>query len=69
MYCITKQLLFIAKTLRDADRLDALKPTRVKNDVRGEFSMKSGKLNLSSSRFKTRIMTSSSQVGTSSLSY
>lgn len=68
--CISKHLLFIAKTLRDADRLDALKPTKVKNDVTGEFSTKSGELNLSSSRFRTRIMmTSSSQVGTSSLSY
>jgi hypothetical protein len=58
----SKHLLFLAEALRDADRLEALKPTRVKNDVTGEFSVKQGKLSVSSSRFKTRIMTSPSQV-------
>jgi regulator of nonsense transcripts 1 len=57
-----KQLFFLAKTLRDADRLEALKPTRVKNDVTESFSLKSGKLNVTSSRFKTRIMSSATQV-------
>ncbi|KII85034.1 hypothetical protein PLICRDRAFT_329256 [Plicaturopsis crispa FD-325 SS-3] len=47
---------FLAKTMRDADRLDTLKPTRVKNDVSSTFSNKSGSLNLKSLRYKTRVM-------------
>ncbi|KZP25208.1 hypothetical protein FIBSPDRAFT_734498 [Athelia psychrophila] len=54
-------LSFLAKTLRDADRMDALKPMKVKNDVISDFSQKSGVLQLKSDRFKTRIMTSSNQ--------
>ncbi|KII85038.1 hypothetical protein PLICRDRAFT_116758 [Plicaturopsis crispa FD-325 SS-3] len=49
-------LTFLAKTIRDAERLDALKPTRVRNDVSGDFSHKGGNLNLSCTRYKTRIM-------------
>lgn len=53
----------MAKTARDADRLTALKPVRVKNEVTTEFSYKSGNLNLTSTRFKTRVMhTSQTQV-------
>ncbi|KAF7970074.1 hypothetical protein HWV62_25050 [Athelia sp. TMB] len=58
----TTHLSFLAKTLRDADRLDAMKPTVVKNDIKTNFSQKSGKLHLQSDRFKTRIMTSKSQI-------
>jgi regulator of nonsense transcripts 1 len=66
---VLKQLLALAKTLRDADRLDALKPTKVKNDVTGEFSFKKGKLNVCSSRFKTRVMKSPTQVRSISQTY
>ncbi|KAF7977493.1 hypothetical protein HWV62_3454 [Athelia sp. TMB] len=54
-------LSFLAKTLRDADRLDAMKPIFVRNDVQGDFSQKYGVLSLQSDRFKTRIMTSTNQ--------
>ncbi|KZP11024.1 hypothetical protein FIBSPDRAFT_195553 [Athelia psychrophila] len=56
-------LSFLAKTLRDADLLDSLKPTRVKNDFSTKFDPKSGSavLNVNSERFKTRIMASRSQ--------
>lgn len=66
---VSKQLLVLAKTLRDAERLDALKPTKVKNDIAGDFSLKKGMLNVSSSRFKTRIMASRTQVRSISQSY
>lgn len=56
-----KQLHFLATTLRDADRLESLKPTKVKNDVTGEFSIKDRSLHINSSRYNTRIMKSSSQ--------
>ncbi|KZP25209.1 P-loop containing nucleoside triphosphate hydrolase protein [Athelia psychrophila] len=52
-------LSFFAKTFRDADRMDALKPTTVKNDITGDFTQKSGVLQLTSDRFKTRIMETS----------
>ncbi|GLB40323.1 putative AAA domain containing protein [Lyophyllum shimeji] len=50
-------LTVLAKIVRDADRLVALKPTRQKNEVEKRHSEKQGKLELTSSRFKTRIMT------------
>ncbi|KAG5646974.1 hypothetical protein DXG03_001697 [Asterophora parasitica] len=46
----------LSKTIRDADRLVALKPTRQKNDVKKHFVLKKGNLGLTSTRFKTRLM-------------
>lgn len=43
-------------TVRDADRLVALKPTKVKNEVKAEFSHKEGKVMVDSTRFRTRVM-------------
>ncbi|KZP07664.1 hypothetical protein FIBSPDRAFT_702899, partial [Athelia psychrophila] len=57
----TTHLSFLAKTFRDADRMDALKPMKAKNDVSRDFSQKFGVLQLKSDRFKTRIMTCSRQ--------
>jgi len=56
-YALTsfQQLLVLAKTLRDADRLMALKPTKTKNEVEPNFSHKQGTINLTSIRFKTRV--------------
>ena len=52
----------LSKIRRDSDRLDALKPTITKNDVKGEFSYKKGNLTLDMTRFKTRIRRSGNQV-------
>lgn len=52
----------VAKCVRDADRLDALKPTKVKNDVNAKFSMKSGNLEFELTRYKTRMRVGSKQV-------
>ncbi|RDB26164.1 Regulator of nonsense transcripts 1 [Hypsizygus marmoreus] len=49
-------LSVLSKTLRDSNRLLALKPTRVKNDIDNNYSQKHGNLQLVCSRFKTRIM-------------
>ncbi|GBE88386.1 predicted protein [Sparassis crispa] len=54
-------LTLLSKFMRDADRLYALKPTKVKNDVKAEFSQKSGALNVECTRFKTHIRTSTNQ--------
>jgi hypothetical protein len=51
-----QHLAVLAKTVRDADRLVALEPTKVKNEVEAKFSHKQGKVELLSSRFRTRIM-------------
>ncbi|KAF9243392.1 hypothetical protein BU15DRAFT_42953 [Melanogaster broomeanus] len=55
-------LAVLAKISRDAERLEALKPTSVKNDVADQFTAKEGGVNLMCSRFSTRIRTSSNQV-------
>jgi len=52
----------MSKCVRDADRLDALKPHYTVNDVSTEIEVKKGAVNLSCTRFKTRIRESSSQV-------
>lgn len=51
-----QQLVVICKTIRDYERLVALKPTRVKNEVESKFSHKKGNMEVVSSRFKTRVM-------------
>lgn len=49
--------------MRDLDRLYALKPVKVKNDVDAAFSQNNkGQVNLDMTRFKTRLRTSHSQV-------
>ena len=49
--------------------LIALKPTKVKNDVEAKFSHKSGKMEVVSTRYKTRVMRTSGQQVDSSLVY
>ena len=52
----------MCKCVRDADRLDSLKPHYTVNDVSTDIEIKKGTVNLSCTRFKTRIRQSSSQV-------
>ncbi|KAG6896312.1 hypothetical protein C0992_009102 [Termitomyces sp. T32_za158] len=52
----TEHLKVIAKVIRDADRLTALKPIRQKNEIEKNYSYEQGKLEVRSSRFKTRLM-------------
>lgn len=40
---------------RHAERAESLKPTRVKNDVRPGFKFKQGQLEITCSRYKTRL--------------
>ncbi|KAI0784596.1 hypothetical protein C8Q75DRAFT_689120, partial [Abortiporus biennis] len=54
-------LQILANTVRIADRLDAMKPVKVKNDVEGKFESKSGALQLKQTRFKTRMRESETQ--------
>ena len=42
--------------------LEALRPTKVVNNVKGDFVSKEGNLNLECTRFRTRIMKGSEQV-------
>lgn len=51
----------IAKTIRDMNLLIALKPTKVKNDVEAKFTQNSGKLQVVSTRYRTRVMMTSGQ--------
>ncbi|KAF8554479.1 hypothetical protein OG21DRAFT_1066024 [Imleria badia] len=52
----------VANISRHAARLDALKPTAVKNDVTDQSSVKKGTINLICGRFPTRIKPSANQV-------
>ena len=52
----------MCKCVRDADRLDSLKPHYTVNDVSPDIDIKKGAVNLSCTRFKTRIRHSGSQV-------
>ncbi|KAH0833021.1 P-loop containing nucleoside triphosphate hydrolase protein [Lanmaoa asiatica] len=51
----------LARISRHAERLEALKPTTVKNDVTDQFTVKKGAINLKCSRFPTRIRPSTNQ--------
>ncbi|KDQ57104.1 hypothetical protein JAAARDRAFT_95405, partial [Jaapia argillacea MUCL 33604] len=51
----------MAEIHRNGDRLVALKPTVVKNDVQKDLTEKLGKLQVSSTRYKTRLRFSASQ--------
>jgi hypothetical protein len=58
-----QELAVLSKLRRHQDKLDALKPTRVRNDVGGQsYSQKNGNLMLNQTRFKTRMRVSASQV-------
>ncbi|KAF8813317.1 P-loop containing nucleoside triphosphate hydrolase protein [Phlegmacium glaucopus] len=52
-------LKVIAKTTRDMCLLTALKPTRVKNDVKADFKHQAGNVVVESTRFRTRVMRTS----------
>ncbi|KIJ13466.1 hypothetical protein PAXINDRAFT_81067, partial [Paxillus involutus ATCC 200175] len=55
-------LTVLAKLFRDGERLEAMKPTHVKNEVQSQFTAKKGAVDLTCSRFPTRIRLSSNQV-------
>ncbi|KAI9574014.1 P-loop containing nucleoside triphosphate hydrolase protein [Boletus coccyginus] len=55
-------LAALAGISRHADRLEALKPTAVKNDIRGEYTVERDAINLVCGRFPTRIRKSNNQV-------
>ncbi|KAG6900796.1 hypothetical protein C0993_000115 [Termitomyces sp. T159_Od127] len=57
----TEHLKVIAKVIRDADRIVALKPIRQKNEIERNYSHERGKLEVRSSRFKTRLMHNADQ--------
>ncbi|KAI0341058.1 P-loop containing nucleoside triphosphate hydrolase protein [Trametopsis cervina] len=50
-------LSIVAKCVRDADQLEAMKPTKVRNDVKTKFHQKSDVLQVELTRFKTRART------------
>jgi hypothetical protein len=58
-----QELAVLSNLRRHQDKLDALKPTRVRNDIKTQnFSQKTGNLMLNQTRFKTRMRVSASQV-------
>lgn len=54
--------MVLAKSVRDHDRLVALKPTRVKNDISSRVTYHQGNLQLELARFATRVRKSDAQV-------
>ena len=52
----------MCRCVRDADRLDSMKPHYTVNDISTQIELKEGKVNLQCTRFKTRMRTSASQV-------
>ena len=52
----------MCKCVRDADRLDALKPNYIVNDVSTDIDFRRGAVDLQCTRFKTRIRKSENQV-------
>ncbi|KAL0954952.1 hypothetical protein HGRIS_003885 [Hohenbuehelia grisea] len=54
-----QQLMVICQTMRDADQLHTLKPWEIKNEIRDQFTHKDGKLQVSSERYNTRLMSTS----------
>ena len=52
----------MCRCVRDADRLDSMKPHYTVNDISTQIEFKEGKVNLQCTRFKTRMRTSASQV-------
>jgi len=52
----------MCKCVRDADRLDSLKPLYTVNDVSPDINITKGAVDLQCTRFKTRIRQSQTQV-------
>ena len=52
----------MCKCVRDADLLDSKKPHFTVNDISSDINIKKGAVNLSCTRFKTRIRKSANQV-------
>ena len=52
----------MCKCVRDAGRLDSLKPNYTKNDVSTDIKVQKGSVDLSCTRYKTRIRQSEGQV-------
>ena len=52
----------MSRCVRDADRLDSLKPHFTVNDVSADIAIRKGAVDLSCTRFKTRIRESGRQV-------
>ena len=52
----------MCRCVRDADRLDSMKPHYTVNDISTQIEFKEGKVNLQCTRFKTRMRESRSQV-------
>lgn len=52
----------MCKCVRDADRLDSLKPHFTVNDVSTDINIQKGAVDLQCTRFKTRIRQSETQV-------
>ena len=52
----------MCRCVRQADRLDALKPNYTVNDISSEFAVTEGAVDLQCTRFKTRIRPSGNQV-------
>ncbi|KAJ3570490.1 hypothetical protein NP233_g4368 [Leucocoprinus birnbaumii] len=53
----SEELIFLSKTIHDAELLRSLKPTAVRNDIESGFDVsQNNKLSVQSSRYKTRIM-------------
>ena len=61
-FMLEQVLGVLAKISRDRDRLSALKPTRVENEVDASFAQKSGTLQVTSNRYKNRIQRKTTQV-------
>ncbi|KAJ7761894.1 hypothetical protein DFH07DRAFT_814455 [Mycena maculata] len=49
------RLSAFSKMVRDACRLSAAKPTRIKNEIASDFTIKKDRLHLTCTRFKTRV--------------
>ena len=52
----------MCRCVRDADRLDSMKPHYTINDISTQVEFKEGKVDLQCTRFKTRMRESRSQV-------
>ena len=53
----------MCKYIRDADRLDSLKPRYFVNEISNDINVTKGTVDLRSTRYKTRIRQSADQVG------
>lgn len=53
----------MCKCVRDADRLDSLRPNCIVNDISSEIRISKDAVDLQCTRFKTRIRRSGTKVG------